>query len=194
MLPNWNWKFKQSHLYLLPYPYVIFVIISKGIFSHDEEKIVAFCLIIFAIILYHAVNTSLKELFEERSATIAAEYREVIQVRRGILPKMRRFMRLFMDLEDAIARTGVCLFYDITNIIKQINKNRNKFGVHFVKNQINLVFISNRKLTVLKNNLRIYKSFFKYKKDYLINKKKTNKIFNFIDVNNSSFYLFVNRL
>lgn len=82
---------RNSFRYIFPYPFVIFIIISKGIFTHDEEKIVAFCLVIFGIILHHSVKTGLVQVFEERSAAIAAEYREALSIRREILPKMRRF-------------------------------------------------------------------------------------------------------
>lgn len=134
---NWNWKLYNRTLFIFPYPYVIFIIISKGIFSHDEEKIVAFCLIAFAIILYYSVNEVLIQIFEERSRTIAADIREVVQARRSILPKMRRFLRLFMDLEDAIAHTCYLLFFRIIKSLKSKNENRATFIQHLIKNRLN---------------------------------------------------------
>lgn len=182
--------------YIFPYPFIIFIIIAKGIFTHDEEKIVAFCLIIFGIILNYSVKNVLIEVFEERSAAIAAEYREALSIRREILPIMRRFWRIFQDLEDAVAHTCWLLFKKFLIVLRVKNYNRSFFLQHQVKHLINSLLSRKIKNINLVEKTAIKKALLNFRGKLLSNRQsisQTKNLLNLTNVNNNLHYLLVNK-
>lgn len=151
--------------------FIFFIIItlSQFIFSYDEEKIIALCLISFIILFYNNLNQLIYTLLNEKSQTLENEFVDLFKAKFDIMWKLRIYWRLFLDLEDNVVE----FFWWVKKNLIQVRlikiSNINLLNKHLVKDVINFI---------LQKNFMIQKNFQKILLNFLTKQIYTNFQFN----------------
>ena len=156
----------------------IIFLLSKEIFSYDEEKVVALSILSFVLLIYFNVKDSLSKDFSAKYEKLKDKFALLLEEKSNLSFYLRRYWRIFLDLEDLLIEIYYWTVNTIRNIINKKNKNRSKFIFFLIKDEVNYLIKDQLKLKNNLWNLIINQTFFN-----LENKLKNKKLFS------NSFYL-----
>lgn len=167
-------------------PVLAFLIffLSKEIFSYDGEKVVILCILSFIILAYFNSKEALYNVFLNRSEKLKEEYVQLAEKKEKLEKEIRRFWRIFLDLEDQLIEIYLWVRHNVHNITIKFNKNRNAVVFYLIKDQLNLLLKEKLKINQYLNVLILKNTLINFKN---IISKNYNQELNYI--NDLNFYL-----
>ena len=188
----------------IPILFFLILLISKEVFSYDSEKVVILCILSFITIAYFNFKDMIYQILQAKSLKLKDEYQELIFEKEKLEKEIRKFWRIFLDIEDQMVEIFCWLKSNISLFINKMNKNRKLITFFLIKDQLNLLIKNQLKinqslhLLVIKksiNNVRL--NFLNNVSSNLIYKNNLNYFYNkLIEISKQSniIYLILNKL
>jgi len=124
----------------IPIIYFLALLISKEIFSYDGEKVVILCILSFLFIAYYQTKTAVSDMLIAKSKKLEEEYIQLIDLKLSLEKNINEFWKAFLELENHLVEIVAWLRFTVQNVITKLNKNRQLFVFHVVKDHINILF------------------------------------------------------
>lgn len=133
-LPNYITPF--FHIVI---PFFLILVISKEIFSYEDEKVVVLCILTLLTIATINTKEMIYESLSQRAVKVHNEIYELLDINYDMCKYLRRFMRIYLDLEDSIAYIYSWIKVSINKIIIKLNKHRALFMSNLIKDKLNFL-------------------------------------------------------
>lgn len=124
----------------VPIIYILALLISKEIFSYDGEKVVILCILSFLFVAYFQTKSAVSDLLIAKSKKLEEEYLQLIDLKLNLEKSINSFWQSFVELENQLIEILFWLRFNVNNTIIKLNKNRQTFFFHVVKDYINFFF------------------------------------------------------
>lgn len=120
-------------------PIITFLLffLSKEVFSYDSEKVVVLCILSFIILTYFNSKEALHNIFLARTQKLKEEYKDLAIKKAKLETEIRRFWRIFLDLEDQLMELYLWVKINVSQSINKFNKHREYLIFCLVKDQMN---------------------------------------------------------
>lgn len=109
--------------------------LSFAIFSYDEEKVIALSLMSFFFIFYFNFGSSLNNALAEKGNLLEEELVKLFTEKKVMMRKLRRYWRIFLDLEDITIEVFYWTRRSLKKILSVKLKNREFYFFHFLKSK-----------------------------------------------------------
>ncbi len=158
--------------------------LSKEVFSYDSEKVVVLCILSFIILAYFNSKEALHNIFLARTQKLKEEYKDLAIKKASLETEIRRFWRIFLDLEDQLMELYLWVKINVSQSINKFNKHREYLIFCLVKDQMNSLLKEKLKIDqfisefIFKNALNNFK--------LMLNSNYAHKL---VYVNDLNFYL-----
>lgn len=126
----------------VPIIYILALLISKEIFSYDGEKVVILCILSFLFVAYFQTKNVVSELLIAKSKKLEEEYIQLIDLKLNLEKSINSFWKAFIELENQLIEILFWVRANVSNTIIRLNKNRQTFFFHVLKDYINSFFKS----------------------------------------------------
>jgi hypothetical protein len=124
----------------VPIIYILALLISKEIFSYDGEKVVILCILSFLFVAYFQTKNVVSELLIAKSKKLEEEYIQLIDLKLNLEKSINSFWKAFIELENQLIEILFWVRANVSNTIIRLNKNRQTFFFHVLKDYINSFF------------------------------------------------------
>lgn len=174
---------KKNKLNIPILAFLIFFL-SKEVFSYDGEKVVILCILSFIILAYFNFKDALYNAFTARTMKLKEEYTDLIVLKENLEKEIRKFWRIFLDLEDQLIEIYLWVKLNINSSIKKFNKNREAFLFYLIKDQMNGLLKEKLKLKQHLSNFILMDTIKNFKS--ILNNKSQKQL---VYINDLNFYL-----
>jgi len=124
----------QTEKYFSVYVLVVLILfLSHFIFSYDEEKVVALCLLTFGVLSYINFSSLIFEGLNQKSNSLELEFKTLFTEKITAMRRLRIYWRLFMDLHDFLIEFYFWFKQRFTAIVKRRILNRQNLALHNIK-------------------------------------------------------------
>lgn len=124
----------------VPIIYILALLISKEIFSYDGEKVVILCILSFLFVAYFQTKNVVSELLIAKSKKLEEEYIQLIDLKLNLEKSINSFWKAFIELENQLIEILFWVRANVSNTVIRLNKNRQTFFFHVLKDYINSFF------------------------------------------------------
>lgn len=124
----------------VPIIYILALLISKEIFSYDGEKVVILCILSFLFVAYFQTKNVVSELLIAKSKKLEEEYIQLVDLKLNLEKSINSFWKAFIELENQLIEILFWVRANVSNTIIRLNKNRQTFFFHVLKDYINSFF------------------------------------------------------
>lgn len=124
----------------LPIIYLLALLISKEIFSYDGEKVVILCILSFLFLAYFQTRSVVSNILVAKAKKLEEEYIQLVDLKLNLEKSISSFWKSFNELEIQLIEILSWLRFNLSNIVLKLNKTRQIFFFHILKDYINFFF------------------------------------------------------